>query len=104
MDHKDLFDETADNLLKSGESFSSQHNNCSGKHLSMLIFSKILNEDLNGYQNLNHPIQIYISKFFSEIFEDEDIEFGIDGCGLPAINLVVINFLNSLKFMQSSKY
>ena len=35
-----------------------------------------------------------------EIFENEDIGFGIDGCGLPAINLNVTNFLNSIKFMQ----
>lgn len=99
-----FFDTYADQILKSGESFSSQHNNCSGKHLSMLIFSKILNEDLNGYQNLNHPIQIYISKFFSEIFEDNNLEYSTDGCGLPAVKVSSHKFLLALKKIQSSKY
>ena len=70
----------------------------------MLIFSKILNEDLNGYQNLNHPIQIYISKFFSEIFEDSNLEYSTDGCGLPAVKVSSHKFLLALKKIQSSKY
>ena len=40
-------DETADNLLIIGEKFTKLHNNCSGKHLSMLIFSKLLSVDLS---------------------------------------------------------
>jgi len=38
-------DGTADNLLISGKKFTRLHNNCSGKHLSMLIFSKLLSVD-----------------------------------------------------------
>ena len=78
-----------------GESFSSQHNNCSETSFNV-NFSKILNEDL-GYQNLNHPIQIYISKFFSEIFEDSNLEYSIDGCGLPAVKVSSHKFLLALK-------
>jgi len=96
-------DETADNLLISGKKYSKLHNNCSGKHLSMLIFSKLLSVDSNNYYELIHKTQQITKQYFVEIFENEDIGFGIDGCGLPAINLNVTNFLNSINFMQKSR-
>tara|TARA_B100000214_G_scaffold343123_1_gene291382 strand:+ start:1836 stop:2771 length:936 start_codon:yes stop_codon:yes gene_type:complete len=96
-------DETADNLLISGNKYSKLHNNCSGKHLSMLIFSKLLSVDSNNYYELIHKTQEITKQYFIEIFENEDIGFGIDGCGLPAINLNVTNFLNSIDFMQNSR-
>ena len=45
-------DETADNLLILGEKYTKLHNNCSGKHLSMLIFSKLLSVDSSNYYEL----------------------------------------------------
>jgi len=96
-------DETADNLLISGEKYTKLHNNCSGKHLSMLIFSKLLSVDSNNYHELTHITQEITKKYFIEIFENDDIGFGIDGCGLPAINLKITNFLNSIYFMQKSR-
>ena len=96
-------DETADNLLIIGEKFTKLHNNCSGKHLSMLIFSKLLSVDSSNYYDLIHKTQEITKQYFIEIFENEDIGFGIDGCGLPAINLNVTNFLNSIKFMQKTR-
>ena len=96
-------DETADNLLVLGEKYTKLHNNCSGKHLSMLIFSKLLSVDSSNYYDLIHKTQEITKQYFIEIFENEDIGFGIDGCGLPAINLNVTNFLNSIKFMQKTR-
>jgi len=95
-------EETADDLLMSGEKYSKLHNNCSGKHLSMLIFSKLLSVSSSNYYELIHKTQEITKQYFIEIFENEDIGFGIDGCGLPAINLKVTNFLNSINYMQKS--
>ena len=96
-------DETADDLLISGEKYLKLHNNCSGKHLSMLIFSKLLSVNSSNYYELIHKTQEITKQYFIEIFETEDIGFGIDGCGLPAINLKVTNFLNSINYMQESR-
>ena len=73
-------DETADNLLILGEKYTKLHNNCSGKHLSMLIFSKLLSVDSSNYYALIHKTQEITKQYFIEIFENEDIGFGIDGC------------------------
>ena len=95
-------EETADLLIRQGKNFTNLHNNCSGKHLSMLIFSKLLGEDQNEYCQLSHKTQEVIKNYFIEIFDTKDIGFGIDGCGLPAIKLKVSNFLNSIHKMQDS--
>ena len=95
-------EETADLLIRQGKNFTNLHNNCSGKHLSMLIFSKLLGEDQNEYCQLSHKTQEVIKNYFIEIFDTKDIGFGIDGCGLPAIKLKVSNFLNSIQKMQDS--
>ena len=95
-------EETADLLIRQGKNFTNLHNNCSGKHLSMLIFSKLLGEDQNEYYQLSHKTQEVIKNYFIEIFDTKDIGFGIDGCGLPAIKLKVSNFLNSIQKMQDS--
>ena len=53
----------------------------------MLIFAKILGEDPNEYCQLTHKTQEIIKDYFIRIFDTNDIGFGIDGCGLPAIKL-----------------
>ncbi|MAE33610.1 MAG: hypothetical protein CL493_04760 [Actinobacteria bacterium] len=95
-------EETADSIIRQGSNFTELHNNCSGKHLSMLIFSKILGVEQNEYCQLTHKTQEIIKNYFIEIFDTNDIGFGIDGCGLPAIKLKVSNFLKSIKNMQDN--
>ena len=95
-------EETIDSIIRKGDNFTELHNNCSGKHLSMLIFSKILGVEQNDYCQLTHKTQEVIKDYFIEIFDTNDIGFGIDGCGLPAIRLKVSNFLKSIQIMQDS--
>ena len=95
-------EETADLIIRKGNNFTNLHNNCSGKHLSMLIFSKILGEKQNEYCQLTHKTQEIIKDYFIEIFDTNDIGFGIDGCGLPAIKLKVTNYLKSIQKMKDS--
>ena len=95
-------EETADSIIRHGGNFTNLHNNCSGKHLSMLIFAKLLGEEQNEYSKLTHKTQEIIKDYFIEIFDTNDIGFGIDGCGLPAIKLKVFNFLQSIHKIQNS--
>ncbi len=113
LDYEDIFcekqipfhAETYKNLLVSNEPFTKLHNNCSGKHVGMLLFCKLLNLDFQNYQNLDHPLQQVINSFYEELFDLEDINYGIDGCGLPAPYINTKNFLAAVnKLNHSDKY
>jgi len=95
---------TADNYISQKLPFSKLHNNCSGKHLSMLIYSKLLKADNNNYESIEHVVQKNINKFFKEIFEIKEIHYGIDGCGLPAIYLNSKSFLKGVENILLSEY
>ena len=64
-----MHNETADYYVSNKIPFSKLNNNCSGKHLSMLIYSKLLNVDHLNYENIDHIVQKHIDTFFKEIFE-----------------------------------
>ena len=72
-------------LIESGETLTQEHNNCSGKHSGMLISAKNLNEDLDTYLDINHPVQQRILEDIAYVcgYNKEDIKIGIDGCGAP---------------------
>ena len=95
---------TADDYISKKVSFTNLNNNCSGKHLSMLIYSKLLNVDNTNYQNIEHIVQESINVFFKQIFEISEIKYGIDGCGLPAIYLNSHSFLKGINNVLNSEY
>ena len=95
---------TADNLLENNKEFTRLHHNCSGKHLAMILFSKILNEDKKIYHTFASKTQSTVKEFFQFIFNDVDIGFGIDGCGLPAIHLRTDSFLKAVNKIKTTKY
>ena len=95
---------TADDYILKKTPFTKLNNNCSGKHLSMLLYSKLLDIDNYNYQNIEHIVQQNIHKFFKEIFELDEIKYGIDGCGLPAIYLNSYSFLKGVKNVLNSEY
>jgi L-asparaginase II len=70
------------------------HNNCSGKHASMLITAKYLNEDLNTYYILEHPAQKRIMKTLSDVcdYEEKNIITAVDGCGVPVHAMPLYKF------------
>ena len=95
---------TADDYILNKTPFTKLNNNCSGKHLSMLLYSKLLDIDNYNYQNIEHIVQQNINKFFKEIFDLDEIKYGIDGCGLPAIYLNSYSFLKGVKNVLKSEY
>ena len=95
---------TADNLLTNNKDFTRLHHNCSGKHLAMLLFSKILNDDEKIYHTFESKTQSTVKEFFQFIFNDTDISFGTDGCGLPAIHLRTDSFLKAVNKIKTTKY
>lgn len=58
--------------------------NCSGKHVGLMLSSRILGFSEKDYQLVNHPIQkeiVKLIKYFSDF--DDEVKIGIDGCGVP---------------------
>lgn len=72
---------------------TSNFNNCSGKHTSMLAYAKMRGLPLENYLALDHPIQQDILKTLSEMcsIEMKDIQIGIDGCSAPNFAMPLFN-------------
>jgi len=79
-----LIDAYKDLLLKEKE-LTPEYSNCSGKHCGMLITAKHMNEDIDTYLDIDHPVQQRILKALSQVCEynKDNIVIGIDGCGAP---------------------
>ena len=79
------------------------HNNCSGKHLMMLIASKYLGYDLKNYTNENHPIQKIIYNKQTELSEYKSKYLTYDGCSTPLWGLPVKNIAVAFYNLFSQK-
>lgn len=97
-------EKTADSLVQLNKEFISLHNNCSGKHLSMLLFSKLLGADSKNYTDRNHITQVKIDEFFKEIFNENELIYSIDGCGLPALKVNPQNLCLGVTKLKNSSY
>ena len=95
--------ETYIELIQNNQNYSKLHNNCSGKHVGMLLLCDLLGLDSKDYQNLEHPLQKEIDLFYKDLFEIDEIFYGVDGCGLPAPYLDTNTFLSAVKKLNISK-
>ncbi|MFC4322442.1 asparaginase [Litchfieldia salsa] len=91
--HPPRWEETYKKLIREGKEITPLYNNCSGKHTGMLATAKYMNEPIETYYRVDHPVQQRILTAVSEIcdYPKEDIEIGIDGCGVPVHGLPLIN-------------
>lgn len=93
-------------LIKKGHRPSKLYNCCSGKHAAMLAVCRHYGYPTKGYTELEHPVQKLILKIIAELLEceAEDIQTGVDGCGVPSllITLHQASYLYSL-LAQGSK-
>ena len=89
--HWPLSAEAAEQLRASGGGPGRIHNNCSGKHAGMLALARFHGWPLAGYQDAGHPVQ---ERMLREVIRwtglaEEDIELGVDGCGVVTFALPV---------------
>lgn len=82
---EDVFKE----LILEGKEVTPLYNNCSGKHSGMIVTAKYMNEPIESYLELSHPVQQRILHVVSEMadYPVEKIELGVDGCGVPVHGL-----------------
>ncbi len=57
--------------------------NCSGKHSGILTLCRFHDFPVDNYIEPDHPVQVMIRKVMGEICDLEEVEYGIDGCGVP---------------------
>lgn len=83
--HLPLHEPTAYAMTAAGEAPGRIHNNCSGKHAGMLAHCVQQQWVTNGYHRASHPMQQRVLSTLARWMriEPEEIEQGIDGCGLP---------------------
>jgi L-asparaginase II len=76
---------TAQALAKAGQSPSTVHNNCAGKHSAMLALCVHQNWPVADYLDTQHPVQQLIVQTVAEVTEVPvpQITVAIDGCGAP---------------------
>lgn len=97
--HKPLSKTHQAEMLLKGEIENSFHNNCVGKHLTILALCKKLGFSTSNYDEIDHPIQKLITQKVSELCElEKDYPITKDGCGVPVMSMplknMVLGFLN----------
>lgn len=83
-------DETAkEQLLRQGGERRRLYHNCSGKHLGVLAYCKMMGYPLDSYTHPDHPVQREILATLAGLadFPQDQIALGTDGCGFPVFAL-----------------
>lgn len=90
---KPMSSKMAKDLMVQKQPFQVLHNACSGKHSGMLALAQMLQFNIEGYTELRHPVQqiMYQAVADSAHMQKEDIDTGIDGCGVPVFYLPLYN-------------
>ncbi|MEJ7623673.1 MAG: asparaginase [Pyrinomonadaceae bacterium] len=83
--HKPFYGKEADRMIREGEPLTQLHNNCSGKHTSMLALAKHIGSDIGDYDSYENRPQKRILRCVSDFSgtAEADIALGLDGCAAP---------------------
>jgi L-asparaginase II len=101
--HPPRWQETYEELMKSGTEITAEYNNCSGKHSGMLATAIHMGESVEDYYKTDHPVQQRIMEVISDLAEVpvDEIEIGIDGCGVPVHGIPLKNLALSFAKMAN---
>ncbi|WP_422485374.1 asparaginase [Gudongella sp. DL1XJH-153] len=102
-----LNDKVTRQLIRDGRKARKIFNTCSGKHSGMLAVSRKLDLPLDTYNMLQHPLQQMTLDTIAEVCEmdRDDIGVGIDGCGVPVVEMPLYNMaLSYAKLVHSSVF
>jgi L-asparaginase II len=83
---------TRDELIRCGQTPTPIYNNCSGKHAGMLALAKVLGAPIDGYWNIDHPVQKTIQGICRDLCGVDDasmLDWAVDGCAVPTYLLTL---------------
>jgi L-asparaginase II len=82
--HRPMHEATATAMIRSGEKWTALHNNCSGKHTGFMTLARGLGEPVEGYQQVEHPVQRAVEATLQQLAAVRGpLPFGVDGCTVP---------------------
>ena len=82
--HRPIHEATATAMIRSGEKWTSLHNNCSGKHTGFMTLARGLGAPVAGYQQVDHPVQRLVETTLTELAGiSGPLPWGVDGCTVP---------------------
>jgi L-asparaginase II len=81
--------ETAQRLIRDGESPTALRGNCSGKHAGMVLFAKASGWPIESYWHPGHPVQRLALETISAVSDVpiERIATATDGCGVVTFGM-----------------
>lgn len=92
--HKPLSKTRQAEMLLAGEEADVFHNNCIGKHLTMLALCKKLGFSTENYDAIDHPVQQLIIKKVNKLCEvTAAYPITKDGCGVPILSMPLENMV-----------
>jgi len=97
---------TAAALRKRGEAPGPMHNNCAGKHAAMLSLCVHNGWPVEGYWELNHPVQQLLLEKISELtrIPNHQVDAAVDGCGVPVFFVPLKNLARAYALLAVSYY
>ncbi len=83
--HSPYDSQSAAELRGSGERPNRLHNNCSGKHASMIALALHHGWSTDGYWRYDHPVQARVRQLLPDWIDrdPEMLKWATDGCGVP---------------------
>jgi L-asparaginase II len=102
--HAPYHQPSADELIRTGQSPSTLHNNCSGKHSGMLACCVAKNYPVESYLDFEHPLQLDILRYIQELSGAEEVFRGTDGCSAPVFELEMIQMARMFARMASGTH
>lgn len=89
--HVPIYMTTGDGAIPAKSEFSAIHNNCSGKHSTMLALSQILEAPQAEYLKYDGAVQSVIREVICDLLDlrPDDMTWGIDGCSAPNYSLPI---------------
>ena len=82
--HRPMHEGTATAMIRSGEKWTPLHNNCSGKHTGFMTLARGLGVPVEGYQQVEHPVQRAVETTLKELAAvPGPLPYGVDGCTVP---------------------
>lgn len=101
--HEPLSRRGAKIVRDGGYAPSRLHNNCSGKHAAMLARAHVSGWSSHGYELPGHPVQLSALESVARWtgVPAEDIERGVDGCGVVVFGLPLANMARAYALLAT---
>ena len=94
---------SAEALIRAGESPRKIHNNCSGKHASMLALCQHAGWQIEGYTAPEHPAQVRLRRVLAEVSGvlPDDVYVAVDGCNAPVFAIPLLNIARAFAVLAN---